>query len=74
MRGGRRLCGAGGLFRPAAGQEVPGGGGGAGTGLDRFIPFLEFGPALRKVLYTTNAIESFNRKMRKVLKTRTSSE
>jgi putative transposase len=38
---------------------------------DRFIPFLEFGPALRKVLYTTNAIESFNREMRKVLKTRT---
>ena len=32
---------------------------------------LQFGPALRKVLYTTNAIESFNREMRKVLKTRT---
>lgn len=38
---------------------------------DKFIPFLEYGPALRKVLYTTNAIESFNREMRKVLKTRT---
>ncbi len=38
---------------------------------DRFIPFLGYGPALRKVLYTTNAIESFNREMRKVLKTRT---
>ena len=38
---------------------------------DRFTPFLEFGPAIRKVLYTTNAIESFNREMRKVLKTRT---
>jgi len=38
---------------------------------DRFIPFLEYRPALRKVLYTTNAIESFNREMRKVLKTRT---
>src|SRR6266702_3269502 len=38
---------------------------------DRFIPFLEYGPALRRVLYTTNAIESFNREMRKVLKTRT---
>ena len=23
---------------------------------DRFIPFLEYGPAMRKVLYTTNAI------------------
>jgi putative transposase len=38
---------------------------------DRFIPFLEYGPALRKVLYTTNAIGAFNREMRKVLKTRT---
>lgn len=38
---------------------------------DKFVPFLEFGPALRKVLYTTNAVESFNREMRKVLKTRT---
>jgi putative transposase len=38
---------------------------------DRFTPFLQYGPALRKVLYTTNAIESFNREMRKVLKTRT---
>ena len=38
---------------------------------DKFVPFLEFGPALRKVLYTTNCIEAFNREMRKVLKTRT---
>jgi putative transposase len=38
---------------------------------DRFIPFLEFPPKLRKVLYTTNCIEAFNREMRKVLKTRT---
>ena len=38
---------------------------------DRFIPFLAYPPALRKVLYTTNCIESFNREMRKVLKTRT---
>jgi putative transposase len=37
---------------------------------DKFIPFLEYGPGLRRVLYTTNAIESFNREMRKVLKTR----
>ena len=38
---------------------------------DRFIPFLQFGPKLRKVLYTTNCVEAFNREMRKVLKTRT---
>jgi len=38
---------------------------------DRFIPFLAYGPALRRVLCTTNGIEAFNREMRKVLKTRT---
>jgi putative transposase len=38
---------------------------------DRFTPFLQYGPALRRVLCTTNAIESFSREMRKVLKTRT---
>lgn len=27
---------------------------------ERFIPFLAFPPALRKVIYTTNAIESLN--------------
>ena len=37
---------------------------------DRFTPFLEFEPAIRKVIYTTNAIEAFNRQMRKIIKTR----
>jgi len=37
---------------------------------ERFIPFLEFEPPIRKVIYTTNAIESFNRQMRKIVKTR----
>lgn len=37
---------------------------------ERFIPFLEFEPPIRKVIYTTNAIESFNRQMRKIIKTR----
>jgi putative transposase len=37
---------------------------------DRFIPFLEFEPAIRKVIYTTNTIEAFNRQMRKIIKTR----
>jgi transposase-like protein len=32
---------------------------------------LKYGPALRKVLHTTNAIEGFSREMRKVLKTGT---
>jgi putative transposase len=37
---------------------------------ERFTPFLEFEPAIRKVIYTTNAIEAFNRQMRKIIKTR----
>lgn len=37
---------------------------------ERFIPFLEFDPAIRRILYTTNAIESLNYQLRKVTKTR----
>lgn len=37
---------------------------------DRFIPFLAFPPELRKVIYTTNAIESLNYQLRKVTKNR----
>lgn len=37
---------------------------------ERFIPFLEFGPELRKIIYTTNAIESLNYQLRKIIKNR----
>lgn len=37
---------------------------------ERFIPFLEFEPDIRKIIYTTNQIEQFNRQMRKIIKTR----
>ena len=37
---------------------------------ERFTPFLEFDPEIRKVVYTTNAIESLNYQLRKVTKTR----
>ena len=37
---------------------------------ERFIPFLAFDPAIRKIIYTTNAIESLNYQLRKVTKTR----
>lgn len=37
---------------------------------DRFIPFLAFPPALRRVIYTTNSIESLNYQLRKVTKNR----
>jgi putative transposase len=37
---------------------------------ERFIPFLEFPPELRKIIYTTNAIESLNYQLRKIIKNR----
>jgi transposase-like protein len=37
---------------------------------DAFTPFLAFSPAVRKLLYTTNAIESLNYQLRKVTKAR----
>jgi len=37
---------------------------------ERFTPFLAFDPEIRKVIYTTNAIESLNYQLRKVTKTR----
>jgi transposase-like protein len=37
---------------------------------DRVIPFFTFPPAVRRVIYTTNAIESVNARLRKIIKTR----
>jgi transposase-like protein len=37
---------------------------------DRVIPFFAFPPAIRRVIYTTNAIESVNGQLRKIIKTR----
>jgi putative transposase len=41
--------------------------------LDRWeyvTPFLAFGPEVRRVIYTTNAIEALNRQLRKAVKTK----
>jgi putative transposase len=37
---------------------------------ERFIPFLEFPPEIRKIIYTTNSIESLNYQLRKIIKNR----
>ena len=37
---------------------------------DKVIPFFAFPPAIRRVIYTTNAIESVNARLRKIIKTR----
>src|SRR6187401_59116 len=36
----------------------------------RFIPFLAFPPELRRIIYTTNAVESLNYQLRKIIKNR----
>ncbi|UXH79045.1 IS256 family transposase [Roseateles amylovorans] len=37
---------------------------------DRVIPFFAFPPEMRRVIYTTNAIESLNAQLRKIIKSR----
>ena len=37
---------------------------------DYVVPFFAFPPAIRKMIYTTNAVESLHRSLRKVIKTR----
>ncbi len=37
---------------------------------DRVIPFFAFPPDVRRIIYTTNAIESVNTQLRKIIKTR----
>jgi putative transposase len=37
---------------------------------ERFTPFLAFPVEIRKIIYTTNAIESFNYQIRKIIKNR----
>jgi putative transposase len=34
------------------------------------IPFFAFAPGIRKMIYTTNAVEALNRSLRKIIKTR----
>ena len=37
---------------------------------EHVIPFLAFPPEVRRVIYTTNAIEALNRQLRKAIKTK----
>jgi putative transposase len=39
-------------------------------GMAQVIPFFSFPPEIRRVIYTTNAIESVNARLRKIIKTR----
>lgn len=37
---------------------------------EHVIPLFAFPPDIRKMIYTTNAVESLNRSLRKIIKTR----
>jgi len=37
---------------------------------ERLCPFFDYPPEIRKAIYTTNAIESLNRSLRKIIKNR----
>ncbi|KGN42463.1 IS256 family transposase, partial [Knoellia aerolata] len=54
----------------AAGKKYPAAVAAWHRAWERFTPFLAFGPALRKVIYTTNSIESLNYQLRKIIKNR----
>ena len=37
---------------------------------EHVVPFFAFAPVIRKMIYTTNAVEALNRSLRKIIKTR----
>ena len=48
-------------------RQLPKSGGGNGS---RSVPFFAFAPAVRKIIYTTNAIEALNAKLRRAVRAR----
>ncbi|MGP9581702.1 IS256 family transposase [Brachybacterium sp. AOP35-5H-19] len=57
-------------FSEAWGSKAPGAVLAWRNAWEDFIPFLAFTPEIRKVIYTTNQIESINYQLRKITKTR----
>lgn len=56
--------------RRRLGPQVPHRRGGVAPRWDRAIPFFAFPPAVRPVISTTNATESINTRLRKIVKSR----
>ena len=65
-----RRAGAGHLRGPQWGKKYPATVRVWRDAWERFIPFLEFPPEVRKIIYTTNSIESLNYQLRKIIKNR----
>src|SRR5258708_34307826 len=57
-------------FDTAYGQQYPGAIDVWRNAWPEFIPFMDYPPELRKIVYTTNAIESINFQLRKITKNR----
>jgi putative transposase len=57
-------------FKAAWGARIPGAVALWEHAWEEFIPFLAYPPPVRKVIYTTNLIESINYMLRKITKTR----
>jgi putative transposase len=57
-------------FRAEWGRKAPGAVAAWERAWQEFIPFLAFAPEIRKIIYTTNMIESINFQLRKVTKAR----
>ena len=57
-------------FETDFGQQYPGSVDVWRRAWNEFIPFLDYPPELRRVVYTTNAIESINFQLRKITKNR----
>jgi len=59
-----------GEFRNRFGRQYPGSVAVWERAWPEFIPFLDYPPELRRIVYTTNLIESINYQLRKISKTR----
>jgi putative transposase len=57
-------------FEAEFGEQYPGAIGVWRRAWNDFVPFLDYPPELRRIVYTTNAIESINFQLRKITKTR----
>ena len=57
-------------FRNELGKRYPGAVGVWERAWERFTPFLAFPPEVRRIIYTTNAVESLNYQLRKIIKNR----
>ncbi len=58
------------IFEEKWGQQLPVIGQAWRTAWEHVTPFMAFPPEVRRVIYTTNAIEALNRQLRKAIKTK----